>query len=505
MPTAYLKKLAKLNKVSVNKLEKFWAQAKEIAKSEGQGKSWGLITTIFQNRLKKEGFKVKAFKEEFRKSDSGQIFKFQKLSLASIQKLLKYYLEDNEFDSETHWNDLYDDSDGIVYIEYNDNKTFYSVTNPLLKNLKTTNIRNCIIEYPSYTVYFGKDCRIEKFDSSDDAPYVIKCMYEPDTLDSTTKNKLDYIKQVKECIKKIWARGTRNQQEFYAKDWTARYSRIVDDCLNAFEEPKVCARMMYIKYHKENPSTRDLNKNHDTDFYTLLKEAKQYFEGIKKWKEELLNKLNKQVTASMRNNMKCNLDKNSMDLLKSIGFEFRRSHDNDGETLDAYRTAKGKYEWIMCLGKKEATEGYQYRYFVYKNRYDMLIGRKAIKDVDFKNKKELLDYFKLKATASAEKVFAYKGQIITASSKKDAIEKIVAYTFGNRTVEDVREYLKHYSPIEKEASNLSLYKKEIIRLLKADGQVRMLADKYKLNCLCKLCYEAKVSCYDAFRYISNNF
>ena len=61
MPTAYLKKLAKLNNTSVDKLEKFWSQAKEIAKSEGQGKSWGLITTIFQNKLKKEGFKVKAF------------------------------------------------------------------------------------------------------------------------------------------------------------------------------------------------------------------------------------------------------------------------------------------------------------------------------------------------------------------------------------------------------------------------------------------------------------
>jgi hypothetical protein len=206
MPTAYLKKLAKLNHTTVNKLEKFWSQAKEIAKSEGQGKAWGLITTIFQNKLKKEGYKIKAitytslnfpestkkfyedlenelkeyrkctaFKEEIRKSDSGQIFKFQRLSLSSIQKLLKYYLEDNEFDSTTHWNDLYSDSDGIVYIEYDGNKTFYSVTNPLLKDLNTSNIRNCIIEYPDYTAYFGKDCRIEKFDGKEDAPYVIKC------------------------------------------------------------------------------------------------------------------------------------------------------------------------------------------------------------------------------------------------------------------------------------------------------------------------------------------
>lgn len=61
MPTAYIKKLAKLNHTTVNKIEKFWAQAKEIAKSEGNGKAWGLITTIFQNKLKKEGYKVGAF------------------------------------------------------------------------------------------------------------------------------------------------------------------------------------------------------------------------------------------------------------------------------------------------------------------------------------------------------------------------------------------------------------------------------------------------------------
>lgn len=61
MPTAYIKKLAKLNHTTVNKLEKFWSQAKEIAKSEGNGKAWGLITTIFQNKLKKEGYKIKAF------------------------------------------------------------------------------------------------------------------------------------------------------------------------------------------------------------------------------------------------------------------------------------------------------------------------------------------------------------------------------------------------------------------------------------------------------------
>lgn len=297
MPTAYLKKLAKLNHTTVNKLEKFWSQAKEIAKSEGQGKAWGLITTIFQNKLKKEGYKVKAFKEETREVDDRK-FIFKRLSLSDCVKQIKDLFDDyfnfgkkdpdyyeklyNTKVDESTASDLLPSDDFTVYIEYNDGSKWYSVADPKLKDLKLTGIKNCIIEYPAYTAYFGKDCRIERFDDAEDSPYVVKC------------------------------------------------------------------------------------------------EAKM-------------------------------------------------------------------------------------------------------------------------------KKYSYKGQIITASSKEEAIKKIVAYKFGNRTVEDVKKYLKHYSPIEEEASNLSLYKKEIIRLLKADGQVRMLSDKYKLNCLCKLCYEAKVSCYDAFRYISNNY
>ena len=56
MPTAYIKKLAKLNNISIDKIENLWSQAKEIAKSEGNGKAWGLITTIFQNKLKEKGY-----------------------------------------------------------------------------------------------------------------------------------------------------------------------------------------------------------------------------------------------------------------------------------------------------------------------------------------------------------------------------------------------------------------------------------------------------------------
>lgn len=60
MPTAYIKKLAKLNHKSPTTLEKYWDNAKAIAKKQGKSGAWGLITTIFQNILKKEGMKVTA-------------------------------------------------------------------------------------------------------------------------------------------------------------------------------------------------------------------------------------------------------------------------------------------------------------------------------------------------------------------------------------------------------------------------------------------------------------
>ena len=58
MPTAYIKKLAKLNKKHISTIEKFWSQAKKIAESENSGKNWGLITTIFKNKLKANGLKI---------------------------------------------------------------------------------------------------------------------------------------------------------------------------------------------------------------------------------------------------------------------------------------------------------------------------------------------------------------------------------------------------------------------------------------------------------------
>jgi hypothetical protein len=49
MPTPYLKKLSEQGKGSVPSLEKKWDKAKGIAKGEGKGDNYGLITHILQN------------------------------------------------------------------------------------------------------------------------------------------------------------------------------------------------------------------------------------------------------------------------------------------------------------------------------------------------------------------------------------------------------------------------------------------------------------------------
>lgn len=210
MPTAYIKKLAKLNHTTVNKIEKFWSQAKEIAKSEGQGKAWGLITTIFQNRLKKEGYKVSAFYEPDRLDD----------------------------DTQKHFDDL-----------------------------------NCTKEL-----------------TKENTPTLLAML------------KHSYFKNVRYNIKQIWARSRNSEQT--ANQWLLTYHPLIVECEKLAIEPKVCARMCYIKYHKENPYTKHLNKNNDVSFNTLKKEALQYFEGLQKWKNSDINKQfeefmkNEKVTAS---------------------------------------------------------------------------------------------------------------------------------------------------------------------------------------------------------------
>lgn len=181
MPTAFIKKLSKINNVSVNTIEKFWSQAKEIAKSEGKNKNWGLITTIFKNKLKSEGYKVTASKSIIQESD-GVKYEFEKLSLSEAIKTIKdvladwfTYKKDNErfkelFDvsvNEAAFQDIAGDYQSL-YIEYNNGKIWYSVGNDLLKDLRLTGIKNVIFEFPAYTAFYGKDCTIKHFDEDDE-------------------------------------------------------------------------------------------------------------------------------------------------------------------------------------------------------------------------------------------------------------------------------------------------------------------------------------------------
>lgn len=51
MPTAYIEKLAKEGKGSVQELEKKWEDAKAAASEEGKSDNYGYITSIFQNMI----------------------------------------------------------------------------------------------------------------------------------------------------------------------------------------------------------------------------------------------------------------------------------------------------------------------------------------------------------------------------------------------------------------------------------------------------------------------
>lgn len=54
MPTAYIKKLSKEKGISVNQLEKYWDEAKELAKKEGHEKDYAYITGIFKKIISKK-------------------------------------------------------------------------------------------------------------------------------------------------------------------------------------------------------------------------------------------------------------------------------------------------------------------------------------------------------------------------------------------------------------------------------------------------------------------
>ena len=497
MPTAYLKKLAKLNNTSVDKLEKFWSQAKEIAKSEGQGKSWGLITTIFQNKLKKEGFKVKAFftttadTDELDDADLGinvdhKEYHKQKSLQMSLQSKLDMIKKDINKETDDYNKELVSiakrlneenrkrfsqDNHGDKWLNYKGNVTkevlleafkdgvkcrlgfgnisdddikeeldFFKRTiyprfakllkgsslrvyrgldffdliskdkehelNEYLKYLKynlmdrnswSTSIETAkmYINYKFAGIILRMNCTLgdanlplsawlegywydnggneeinlkKSFKVND-----IKCVfvgssleklfdmnkfnstktlafYEPDVLDSTTENKLDYIGKVKECIKRIWARGINQEQT--SKEWSNNYGNLISDCFYKNIEPKVCARMCYIKYHKENPYTKHLNKDNDVSFDKLLSEANKYFNHLKELKNNSI------ITSSMKSFDKVGNDgtkysfekltsvKEVIELLKGITIIDDYFNEND----EYFRRRYG-------VSKKEATLG----------------------------------------------------------------------------------------------------------------------------------------------------
>lgn len=58
MPTTYINQIHKKTGISKKTLEKFWSEAKNAAKNG----RWGLVVTIFKNKVKKH---TKSFTENF--------------------------------------------------------------------------------------------------------------------------------------------------------------------------------------------------------------------------------------------------------------------------------------------------------------------------------------------------------------------------------------------------------------------------------------------------------
>lgn len=51
MPVPFIKKMAKKHKMSVDRSEKLWDKAKDIAKKNGEGENFALITGLYKNML----------------------------------------------------------------------------------------------------------------------------------------------------------------------------------------------------------------------------------------------------------------------------------------------------------------------------------------------------------------------------------------------------------------------------------------------------------------------
>jgi hypothetical protein len=60
MPAAYVEKLAKKHKISIDKAEEYWAEAKKQAKKQNQEDNFAYITSIFKNMMN-ESFTFKDY------------------------------------------------------------------------------------------------------------------------------------------------------------------------------------------------------------------------------------------------------------------------------------------------------------------------------------------------------------------------------------------------------------------------------------------------------------
>lgn len=138
---------------------------------------------------------------------------------------------------------------------------------------------------------------------------------------------------------------------------------------------------------------------------------KDGFKCVASTKEEAIKK--HKIIANYKN--KCSLSVSAQKELKAQGFKFKPSHDNEGESYDAYRTLKnGNEEWIACISPHE------YVYKKYKNQYDLSIGRNSLVSKEFKDEKELLSFIVNKTKTSTKKETINKHKVV-ASIPKNSI------------------------------------------------------------------------------------
>ena len=235
-------------------------------------------TWVFYDNLKKKLKEyehrrniVGSFKEEVFE-DNGIKYHFQRLSLKEAKHYIDDLITSNSWNDKTQFREIYDDSDIVnLYVEYN-NGTKFDSSDGLMKNLKSTGIKNAIFEYESYTAYCGNDCHIEKFDEQQDAPYVVKCEasmlrkynYKGNSIFASTKDEaIEILSSVlSKNVKKFCSLGQEESERLadYINNFEdSNLKRLYDKCLEAskvtqeFEEE---AKKVIRELDKIHPSVR---------------------------------------------------------------------------------------------------------------------------------------------------------------------------------------------------------------------------------------------------------